>query len=267
MSTVWFALRMLRRDLRAGELHLLVAALVVAVAALTAVGFFTDRLRQSLEREANQSLGADLLLTSDHPWPQDMAVKAGEYGLAVVETRTFPSMVSLGRGDRLRTQLAEIKAVSAGYPLRGQLRIAPGVNRADAPANGIPAPGTIWIDERLATVLSAQVGDMLSVGTLALRVGSVLTLEPDRGLNFFSVAPRLLLNNADLMATGLVQPGSRITYRLLLAGETQSVSAFRSLAEKSIGRGQRIEDAQNGRKSAQLCFIRLISDRLVYVCR
>lgn len=256
MSTVWFALRMLRRDLRAGELHLLVAALVVAVAALTAVGFFTDRLRQSLEREANQLLGADLLLTSDHPWPQDMAVKAGEYGLAVVETRTFPSMVSLGRGDRLRTQLAEIKAVSAGYPLRGQLRIAPGVNRADAPANGIPAPGTIWIDERLATVLSAQVGDMLSVGTLALRVGSVLTLEPDRGLNFFSVAPRLLLNNADLMATGLVQPGSRITYRLLLAGETQSVSAFRSLAEKSIGRGQRIEDAQNGRPEIRTALAR-----------
>ena len=94
MSMLAFSLRMLRRDLRAGELHLLVAALVVAVAALTAVGFFADRVRQSLEREANQLLGADLLLTSDHLWPPNVAADARGRGLAVVETRTFPSMVT-----------------------------------------------------------------------------------------------------------------------------------------------------------------------------
>ncbi|WP_301101589.1 FtsX-like permease family protein [Propionivibrio sp.] len=247
MSHFFFALRMLRRDARAGELRLLVAALVIAVAALTAVGFFADRVRQALEREANQLLGADLLLTTDHPWPQKITAQARERGLALAETRTFPSMVSLGQGDALRAQLAEIKAVSDGYPLRGSLRIAARRNAADSPASGIPAPGMIWIDERLASALSADVGDTLAVGQQPLRVGAVLTLEPDRGVNFFSVAPRLLMNVADLEATGLIQPGSRITYRLLLAGEVPTVSAFRSRVEKSLERGERIEDAQNAR--------------------
>lgn len=247
MSFFPFAMRMLRRDARAGELRLLVAALVVAVAALTAVGFFADRVRQALEREANQLLGADLLLTADHAWPPRVAVDARERGLAVVETRTFPSMVTLGQGDDLRAQLAEIKAVSEGYPLRGSLRIAPGRNVADAPASGIPAPGTIWVNERLASALSASVGDTITVGKQSLRVAAVLTLEPDRGVNFFSVAPRLLMNIADLEATALIQPGSRITYRLLLAGEVPAVNAFRAQVEKSLERGERIEDAQNAR--------------------
>ena len=256
MSTVAFALRMLRRDLRAGELHLLVAALVVAVAALTAVGFFADRVRQSLEREANQLLGADLLLISDHLWPPEVAADARERDLAVVETRTFPSMVTLGEGDNLHAHLAEIKAVSEGYPLRGSLRIAPGRNVADSPASGIPQAGTIWIDERLASSLSAKVGDTISVGMLALRVAAILTLEPDRGLNFFSVAPRLLLNIADLEATGLIQPGSRITYRLLLAGEATLVAEFRGRVEASLQRGERIEDAQNGRPEIRTALAR-----------
>lgn len=247
MSSFPFALRMLRRDARAGELRLLVAALVVAVAALTAVGFFTDRVKQALEREANQLLGADLLLTADHAWPPKVPAEALERGLAVVETRTFPSMVTLGQGDDLRAQLAEIKAVSDGYPLRGSLRIAPGRNVADAPARGIPAPGMIWVDERLASALSASVGDTITVGRQALRVAAVLTLEPDRGVNFFSVAPRLLMNIADVEATALIQPGSRIAYRLLLAGEVPAVNAFRAQVEKVLERGERIEDAQNAR--------------------
>lgn len=247
MKSLLFSLRMLRRDARAGELRLLAAALVVAVAALTAVGFFADRVRQALEREAHQLLGADLLLTADHPWPPAIAAEARQRGLRVAETRTFPSMVTHGQGEALRAQLAEIKAVGAGYPLRGTLRVAPGLNEADAPARGIPAPGTIWIDERLASALAARVGDAIAVGNTALRIDAVLTQEPDRGVNFFSVAPRLLMNLADLGATGLVQVGSRVGYRLLLAGDAQPVRAFRKAVEARLERGERIEDAQNAR--------------------
>ena len=177
-KTLVFALRALRRDARAGELRLLVAALVVAVAALTAVGFFADRVRQALDREANQLLGADLLLIADHPWPATVIREARQRGLALVETQTFPSMVAQGKGDDLRTQLADIKAVSDGYPLRGSLRIADRLGAADSPAEIIPPPGTIWIDERLATSLPAEVGDLITVGQQPLRVGAVLTLEP-----------------------------------------------------------------------------------------
>ena len=247
MSFFPFAVRMLRRDAKAGELRLLVAALVVAIAALTAVGFFADRVSQALAREANQLLGADLLLIADHPWSGEVAESAKKLGLAVVETRTFPSMVTMGQGDALRAQLAEIKAVSDGYPLRGSLRIAPERNAADSVAKEIPATGTIWVDERLASALSITVGESLAVGRQTLRVGAILTVEPDRGVNFFSVAPRLLMNLSDLEATGLVQPGSRISYRFLVAGEPQSVNLLRKQIDKSLERGERVEDAQNAR--------------------
>ncbi|MBK7677568.1 MAG: FtsX-like permease family protein [Candidatus Accumulibacter sp.] len=245
---VWsFSWRMLRRDALGGELRLLAAALVVAVAALTAVGFFADRVRQALDRESHQLLGADLLLTADHPWPATFADQARALGLQVVETRTFPSMVTRGEAGQLRAQLSEIKAVGAAYPLRGSLRTAPALNVPDAPARGIPGPGTIWIDERLASALGASVGDRIAVGQSSLRVGAVLTLEPDRGINFFSVAPRLLMNLDDLPATALLQVGSRVAYRLLLAGDTSLVKRFQRELGPQLGRGQRIEDPQNGR--------------------
>lgn len=247
MTVLPFALRMLRRDARAGELRLLVAALVVAVAALTAVGFFADRVHQALAREANQLLGADLLLTADHPWPAGIREEIGRRGLALAETRTFPSMVTFGEGDASRAQFAEVKAVSAGYPLRGHLRIAPQLNVADAPADSVPEPGTVWVDERFASGLAVGTGDELAVGSRRLRVAAVLTLEPDRGVNFFSVAPRLLMNLADVESTGLIQPGSRVAYRLLLAGEDKAIKPMRAWFEKRLGRGERIEDAENGR--------------------
>ena len=246
-SLIAFSLRMFKRDARAGELRLLAAALVLAVAALSAVGFFTDRVSQALAQEANRLLGADLLLRADHPWPEARANEARSLGLRVAETRVFPSMARLGEGGESRSQLAEIKAVSAGYPLRGSLRIAPAANAADAPAAEVPPPGAVWLDERLMTALAAKVGDVLQLGSLRLRVAAVLTQEPDRGLNFFAVAPRLMMNLADLEATQLIQPGSRVTYRLLLAGEAKPLARFRADVEKNLGRGERIEDAENAR--------------------
>ena len=246
-SVYGFAFRMLRRDARAGELRLLVAALVVAVAALTAVGFFTDRVRQALEREANQLLGADLLLSADHTWPPRVADDARARGLAVAETRSFPSMVTLGQDADLGTQLVEIKAVSPGYPLRGSLRVAPQRNAPDARADGIPPAGAAWIDERLALALAASAGDEVTVGKMTLRVAAILTLEPDRGVNFFSVAPRLLMNIADLPSTALIQPGSRVNYRLLIAGDQQVIKQLKSSINKTLERGERVEDAQNAR--------------------
>ncbi|HMW16727.1 MAG TPA: ABC transporter permease [Accumulibacter sp.] len=238
---------MLRRDMRGGELRLLVVAVVIAVAAMTAVGFFTDRVRQALDRESHQLLGADLLLVADHPWPASVADEARLAGLQSVETHTFPSMVSRGEGEAQRAQLAEIKAVASGYPLRGALRIAPALNAADEPATGVPEAGTVWIDERLAVALDARVGQRLRVGKVALKVRAILTLEPDRGINFFSVAPRLLMHLDDLPKTGLLQTGSRVSYRLLLAGELPAVKNFQAVMSSRLQRGERVEDPQNGR--------------------
>lgn len=240
LSLAW---HMLRRDVRAGELRLLLVALMVAVGAMTAVGFLTDRVARALAQEANQLLGADLLLSADHPWAADLPRMAAQLGLQSAETRTFPSMTSRGE----RAQLAEIKAVSATYPLRGSLRIAAAANAPEQLAAGVPAPGEAWVDARLAQALDVRVGDTLQVGERTLRVAAILMLEPDRGINFFALAPRLMMNLADLDSTGLVQFGSRVTYRLLFAGPPAALERLRRSAEAGLGRGERIEDAANAR--------------------
>lgn len=236
-------LRMLLRDLRAGELTVLGVALALAVAAMTSVGFLADRVQQALTLESHQLLGGDLLLVADHPWSDGYRREALGRGLQLAESVTFPSMVTSAGG----AQLAEIKAVSANYPLRGVLRTAPGLNRPDAATRGVPAPGAVWPDERLAAALDAQPGAGLRVGALALEPAAVLTMDPDRGMNFFALAPRLLLNLADLPATKLIQPGSRLAYRLHLAGDAVAVEAYRRWAEGRLGRGERLESMDNAR--------------------
>jgi len=234
---------MLARDWRAGELTVLGIALVLAVAALTSVGFLTDRVEQALKLESHQLLGGDLLLTADHPWSNKFRQEAAARGLRQAESVTFPSMVSLGDA----AVLAEIKAVSAGYPLRGALRTASVLNAADDVNPRVPQAGEAWPDERLATTLSLSAGTSLALGKIAVVSGPVLTLEPDRGMNVFALAPRLMINLADLPATGLIQSGSRVRYRLHLAGETAAVATFEAWAKTQLARGESIESLDNAR--------------------
>lgn len=239
--TAW-AWRMLMRDWRAGELAVLGLALVLAVAALTSVGFLADRVRQGLVQESHQLLGGDLLLSADHPWSDEFRTEAAARGLRLAESASFPSMVSAGDG----VQLAEIKAVSPGYPLRGTLRVAPALHGPDQETREVPVPGTVWLDERLATAVGSA-APLLRVGGLDAKVAAVLTLEPDRGINAFALAPRLLMNLADLPATNLIQPGSRVFWRLHLAGEIKAVEGYRRWAEPRLGRGERLESLDNAR--------------------
>ena len=243
MNTLRLTLRMLVRDLRAGELTVLGIALVLAVAAMTSVGFLADRVQRLLTLEAHQLLGGDLLLIADHPWHDDYRREAARRGLQLAESASFPSMVSTAGG----AQLAEIKAVSAGYPLRGALRVAAALNAPDAETRTVPPPGAVWPDERLAAAIGAAPGTALRVGALSLASASVLTLDPDRGVNFFAFAPRLLMNLADLPGTRLIQPGSRVGYRLHLAGEDAAVAAYRRWAEARLARGERLESMDNAR--------------------
>ncbi len=234
---------MLARDARAGELRILLAALVIAVASVTSVGFFADRIGRALSQESHQLIGADFVVSSDRPIPEDLSDAALARGLRVARAINFPSMSSFGD----KTHLAGFKAVSAGYPLRGSLRVAPDRNQADAATRDIPAPGTVWLDEQLATSLMVKPGDRIGVGESELRFERVVTLEPDRGASFFSIAPRLMFNQADLAATKLIQPGSRVTYRLLVAGSEVAVADYTTWVKKVLARGQWIEEISNAR--------------------
>ena len=237
------ALRMLGRDWRAGELRILAAALVVAVASITSVAFFADRVGSALVRDAHQLLGADLVLVSDHPWQPGIAAEIPKRGLERAESTAFISMAM--SGDKV--QLTGVKAVTGNYPLRGKLRIAPALNAQDAPAQAGPARGQAWIEERLVTALGAPVGSRIRLGKETLEVAAVLTLEPERGANFFNLAPRLIMNAADLPATGLVQTGSRISYYLYAAGPREGIAALDAWARARLERGQRVDNLESGR--------------------
>jgi putative ABC transport system permease protein len=237
------SLKMLVRDWRAGELRVLAMALLVAVASITSVAFFADRVGRALVRDAHQLLGADLVLVSDHPWQPGLAEEIARRGLEHAQATTFISMATAGDGS----VLAGVKAVSSNYPLRGRLRIAPAVNAPDAPAQAGPARGTVWIEERLVTALSAPVGSRIKLGAASFEVAAILTLEPERGANFFNIAPRLFMNVADVPATGLVQTGSRVWYYLYAAGAREPVAALESWAKGRMERGQRVDNLESGR--------------------
>jgi putative ABC transport system permease protein len=237
------ALRLLRRDWRGGELRVLVAALIIAVAAITSVGFLTDRMGQALRVQANELLAADLRVASRDPIPEKLSEAARARGLATARTLSFRSMLSVGE----RLQLVEVKAVAAGYPLRGALRISATPFGAEHATHTIPAPGTVWLDPQLMRMLDLSVGDSVALGLASFRIAHVLAYEPDRGGDLFSIAPRLLMNLGNLAATGLVQPASRVTYRLLVAGDLPRVAAFRRWLEAHAGPTLRIEDVRDAR--------------------
>lgn len=237
------AWRMMRRDLRAGELHLLGFALLIAVASLTSVSFLADRVGRALEREANQLLGGDLLLTADRPWEARFLDAAAEHGLALAQTVLLTSMI----GNELDMALAGVKAVDADYPLRGVVRIADGPNQLERDAAAMPRPGEIWLDERLFAALGLKVGDRVQLGELELRVAALLSFEADRGANIFSLLPRAIFSRADLAASGLIGEGSRASWRLHVAGSMTQVAAYERWLAPQLGRGQRIETVANAR--------------------
>lgn len=236
-------LRFTFRDWRSGELNLLLAALIIAVASLAAVGFFVDRLRVALDLQASQLLGADLVVRSQRKLPDDYLTQAQALKLTVASTVSFPSMVSYEGVPRL----ASVKAFSPNYPLRGELRLVANDGALDRPATVMPAPGQAWVDPQLATAINAQPGNTLFLGDSQFKLTELIALEPDRGGGFASLAPRILIPLADLEKTGLVQLGSRVTYRLMVAGKPASVAQYTAWIQERLTPVQRLETAQEGR--------------------
>ena len=243
--------RTLWRDLRAGELRLLIVAVLLAVAALTAVGFFADRLKGGLQRDARQLLGGDAVLVSDNPTPAAFIERARALGLQTTGTYGFPTMARASDAQGGASKLVALKAVVAGYPLRGKLQISSDPAKAGQPTRDVPPPGDAWVDASLLESLGLKVGDTVLLGDAGLRIARVITLEPDRGTGFLSFAPRVMLNQADVPRTGLVQPASRVNYRFAVAGDAAAVKRFSDWADATLKRGDvrgaRLESFESGR--------------------
>ena len=235
-SLAW---RQTLRDFRAGELRLLLVAVTLAVAALTAVGFFADRIERGLARDARQLLGGDAIVSSDKPAPQAFGDQARARSLSVATTISFPSMGRAPDDKGGASRLVSVKAVSEAYPLRGRLKLKAGPSAPELDAAGSPERGSVWVDPALLAALQLKLGDTLLLGDASLTIARMIAFEPDRGSGFSSFAPRVMLGHADLAATGLVQPASRVTYRLAVAspvGNDADVAAFVRWTEAQIER-------------------------------
>lgn len=237
MPSLAFALRNLLRDLKSGELAVLVLALLVAVAALTAVGFFTSRIGLAVERQAGEVLAADLRLQSARPISEAYATEASRRGLRVARIESMPSVVFAGQ----ESSLIALRAVGEGYPLRGRLKTTDAPFGTGVVTDDIPAPGEAWADSRLLAKLGAMVGSSLTVGAAEVRVTRVLDYRPDQGGGFADLSATLLINRADLPATQLVQPGSRVSRAMLFAGQPGPIDEFREWLDARKERGERVQ--------------------------
>ena len=228
-----------RRDFRSSELVALLVALTLSVAALSSVSFLADRMQRAFQLDARQLLAADLLLVADQPLPERFIQEAKDRRLSLAQTIVFPSMATIGS----QSKLASLKAVSAAYPLRGSLKISSSL------PDLTPPKGSVWVDPAMLNALRAKVGDQMLLGDKAFVISGILERELDRGAGFMNFAPRVMMSLDDLPATGLIGLGSRVTYRLLLAGEDQAISAYEKWATQWINseglRGMRIETLEN----------------------
>jgi putative ABC transport system permease protein len=229
---------MLAREWRSGELGVLLLALIVAVAALTGVGFLVSRISIAVAMQASEVLAADIRLGSPQTISKEYVEEAARRGLQTASNTALLSVVF--NGDT--SQLTNIHAVTAGYPLRGQVLIADEAFGHGTAAPGIPAPGEVWPDSKLFAALGAKIGTSFSIGAATFRVNHVLISRPDQGSAFADLAPTLLMNAADLPATQLIQPGSRVSYNVLFAGPRERIAPFETWLHAHKKRGERLRD-------------------------
>jgi putative ABC transport system permease protein len=233
----------LARDWRSGEVLVLLAALVVAVAAMSAVTFFTDRVRAAVSQQANEALAADLRVESVDPLPDTMRELAARHGLATADAVSFRSVVLAGEA----TSLAEIRGVTELYPLRGVVQVADRLGGTPRDARGVPQRGEVWAEPSLLARLGASVGDEIEVGSLRLEIVATLEFRPDEGWRFMEIAPTALMNREDVLASGLLAPGSIAEHAGLYAGDADALAGFREDLGALLRPQDEVEDFRDGR--------------------
>jgi putative ABC transport system permease protein len=238
MPELKLALRLLYRDGRSGELTILVLALIIAVTSSTAIALFTDRLQQTMGRQAADFLAADLVISSSSPIPKNWHKKAKTLQLKQSSTTEFSSVLM----ENQSLLLAGIKAVTALYPLRGQLKITASDLANPEQTNQGPTSSEAWIEPRILSALKLQIGDILTIGEQPLKVTRLITYEPDKGGDLYSLQPRVMINHADLESTHVIQPGSHIHYSFQFVGSERNLVEFKRWVKPKLNPSQRILD-------------------------
>jgi len=243
MNRFNLALRMLWRDSRSGELTILILALIIAVTSSTAIALFSDRLQRTMTNQTAEFLAADLVIASPNPVPSEWLARAIQLDLAQARTAEFSSV--LIEHDELL--LAGIKAVSNAYPLRGFLKTTTTDYSTETITHNGPEQGSVWVEKRILPALKLKLGDPLTVGEKQLIITHIITYEPDKKGDFYSFSPRVMINEADLKATGIVQPGSHVHYFFQFTGEAKALAEFKQWLKPQLNPSQRIMDIHEDR--------------------
>lgn len=241
-------IRQWMRRWRLSEMRLLFLALWISALAVAAVGFFTDRVQAAMERQASQVLGGDLVISSSRPLSADYRQLANQLGVQTAEVISFRSMLSLGDA----TQLVQVKAVSPNYPLIGELQGAAALSAVGQPLQGkLPASGELWAEPRLFHALQADIGSTVTLGRSQAALSTVVTKDPSQGVNFFQIAPQVLMPLADLPATGLLSPASRAEFSLLFTGSTRAIRDLKAQLKAKLAPTERVRSLEEGAQNVQ----------------
>ncbi|MCX2834543.1 FtsX-like permease family protein [Microbulbifer thermotolerans] len=235
-------LKLLFRDWRGGELALIASALVLAVACVTAISHVTDRLARAMQQQSLTFLAAERVLRSSQPVDPAWLQEARERGLQTAQVVQFASMVAAG--DQF--QFASVKAAGEGYPLLGELEVR---DRENGPTHQVqrgPAPGEAWVEPRLLPLLQLHLGESLQLGDTSLKITGLLEREPDRGTSLFDMGARVLVHLQDLPAAGVIQPGSRVRYHYLFAGDDKVLQSYFTWLKPQLTEHQRVIDLRDG---------------------
>jgi putative ABC transport system permease protein len=243
MTLVRLSLRQFRRGWRSGEYTVMGAALALALAAVSAVGFFTARVQTAVVEQAGESLAADLVLQAGEALPARFGEEARAAGADSVPLLDFNTVLLSGPD----TLLVDVHAVSPGYPLRGRVRLSDTAFGPVHPADGIPAPGTAWVEPRALGALRLKVGDTVQIGELHLVIAAAVAYLPDGGFGFSALSPKVVLNRADIPKSGLVNANSRVDYALLVAGAPDVIANLETAWREKLPPGIRLQDARDGR--------------------
>lgn len=243
MNRLGLALRFLRRDARHGELTLLVLALIIAVTSSTAISLFADRLQRTMNLQAAEFLAADLVVSSSSLVPQEWLDKAKQARLKQAKTAEFSTV--LIENDELL--LVSVKAVSKGYPLRGHLKTMVDLDAQEVLQQQGPKRGHAWVDKRVLSALKLNIGEPIMVGEKTLLLSHIISYEPDKRGDIYSLSPRVLINDADLSATNVVQPGSHVHYFFQFSGEETAIKYFSAWLKPLLGVSQRMMDVHDDR--------------------
>lgn len=247
MHTIKLALKFLLREWRSGELYILITALIIAVAALSSISFYTDRVTRALNDQAVELLGGNLVVNSATKIPSQWVRQSQVNHLNQTQIIYFPTVAVAGQ----QLQLVDVKAVTPSYPLVGNLRTKNNINQSDQINHGIPNVGTIWIDSRLLSLLNVTVGSKITIGVHTFTIAQILTYEPDVESNVFTIAPRVLMNQADIDKTEVIQPGSRVTYSLLLTGKDNDLQNYKKWLVPNLTSHQKLLGLKEGRPRIQ----------------